>query len=411
MPELVGSPGDQRRFRTDHRELDPRRAAEVDEALDILASNRVAPAQPGDSRVPRRGMELGQAGAADERPGEGVLTPARADDEDAHGAILGSGHVVEDSVGATYTRAPSMATRVIVSAADRAFFGMLQGLVRSIRDQREASSVDVAVLDLGLAPEQRLWLEENAVHPIVPRVSVLGDDDIRSRAFSARPVLPECVPGYEEYLWIDADAWVQDWAAVELFFAAAAGGALAIVYSVDRGYDDAILTRLRSVLGVVVGVSGWIPRAALIGYGRGVSLRLALKPLVNAGVFAMRARSPGWAAWAESYRNARFVRNRPAFDQVAVTHAIFERGLEVEFLPAWCNWICSRGLPKVDPAEGRLVEPCLPHRDLGIVHLVHAKRDAELELAQVGGGTVVRTLTYPGAMPSPPSGLERDRTA
>ena len=87
MPELVRSAGDERRFRPDDREVDARSAGEVDERLHVLA-------QPGGSG---RAGDPGLPGAAwsspgsglRQRPDEGVLAPARADDQDAHqGASL-----------------------------------------------------------------------------------------------------------------------------------------------------------------------------------------------------------------------------------------------------------------------------------------------------------------------------------
>src|ERR1019366_3197819 len=56
------------------------------------------------------------------------------------------------------------------------------------------------------------------------------------QAMTARPYLPRHFPGYETYLWIDADAWVQDDAVLDLFIATARRGELAIVPEIDRGY-------------------------------------------------------------------------------------------------------------------------------------------------------------------------------
>ena len=38
------------------------------------------------------------------------------------------------------------------------------------------------------------------------------------------------------YLWLDADAWLQDWRAVKLYCAAASRGRLAITLEIDRAY-------------------------------------------------------------------------------------------------------------------------------------------------------------------------------
>ena len=42
----------------------------------------------------------------------------------------------------------------------------------------------------------------------------------------SRAFLPKYFPNYEKYLWIDCDAWVNDWNCVELYFKACDNGKL-----------------------------------------------------------------------------------------------------------------------------------------------------------------------------------------
>ena len=56
------------------------------------------------------------------------------------------------------------------------------------------------------------------------------------KAQVARPFLPRHFPGYQMYLWIDADAWLQDWRAVELYCARRVASSLAITPEIDRAY-------------------------------------------------------------------------------------------------------------------------------------------------------------------------------
>jgi len=53
---------------------------------------------------------------------------------------------------------------------------------------------------------------------------------------TARPYLPKHFPGHAVYLWIDADAWVQDDTVLDIFVSGARRGMLAVVPEVDRGY-------------------------------------------------------------------------------------------------------------------------------------------------------------------------------
>lgn len=287
--------------------------------------------------------------------------------------------------------------RLIVSASDAGYFELLQGMVTSVRDKPESKSVDLAVLDLGLTVGQRAWLETRDVEVTRPTRSIHPVHDERQKAASSRPLVPEMLPGYDVYLWIDADAWVQCWSAVELYFRAAASGALACVMSIDRAYESLIPTlRLETRFGLIVGLRSWMYDSYRACYGAAVARRLALKPTINAGVFALRGDAPQWRAWQDCYRAAVGAERRTGFDNIALNVAIFERGLRVEYLPARCNWVCSRALPKVDPDQNLLVEPYLPHEALGIVHLVLKTKHGEYDLARLDGGTERRSLRYRG---------------
>ncbi len=127
---------------------------------------------------------------------------------------------------------------LIVSGADRAYFPLLRDTVMSVRTQRR--DAEIGILDVGLEPEQRAWLALRVTHLVHPDwdIDFPGREHTSEarKAQFARPFLPRHFPGYETYLWIDADAWLQDWRVVELYAGAARDGKLAITPEIDRAY-------------------------------------------------------------------------------------------------------------------------------------------------------------------------------
>ena len=116
-----------------------------------------------------------------------------------------------------------MNKKVIVSLADSNYFDLLEELIDSIKSFKESSQVSICILDAGLTDKQKLKLSEkvdeikNAEWDIeVPSYKVTGKDWLKSQV--SRAFLPNYFPNYEKYLWIDCDAWVQDWSAIELYF-------------------------------------------------------------------------------------------------------------------------------------------------------------------------------------------------
>ena len=136
---------------------------------------------------------------------------------------------------------PSGSKTAIVISSDANYFDLLMGTVRSLQDRAPGVGADICILDVGLTADQVAILKDMAASV----VTVGWDMDFPGRdhtpgyfkAMVSRPYLPAHFPGYETYMWIDSDAWVQDPSVISLFLDAAASGALAIVPEIDRGYS------------------------------------------------------------------------------------------------------------------------------------------------------------------------------
>jgi hypothetical protein len=279
---------------------------------------------------------------------------------------------------------------LIVSAADRGYFPLLRDTVLSIRAQRPDAAI--GILDLGLDPDQRGWLGEAGARIVRPDWDI--DFPRRERtpdtykAQVARPFLPRHFPGWEMYLWIDADAWLQDWRVVELYCAAAGRDRIAIVPEIDRAYKRHY--KRPKLFGRTLPWKNY--REA---FGWRAADRLGRNPMVNCGVFALHRDAPHWAAWA---RVLSCVLRRTRFffaEQTALNYVIFAEGLPANFLPAYCNWTPGDAAPAFDGARGLFVEPYAPHEVIGVMHLAGAEQKSRVfRLNRLDGGTVETSLRY-----------------
>ena len=164
-------------------------------------------------------------------------------------------------------------------------------------------------------------------------------------------------------MWIDADTWVQDWDAIELYRAKAPSRGLAVVPEVAR--QQSSLGRREEI---VQGVSrDWYGSH----FGPVIGRQLAGFPMLNTGVFALRADAPHWEPWLKCMREALKVSCSNLADQLAMNMVVYQRGMleHTELLPAWCNWTCHDGLPAWDSQRRLLVEPYLPHTPIGVLHI------------------------------------------
>ena len=126
-----------------------------------------------------------------------------------------------------------MKNNVIVSLADSNYFDLLSELIDSIKKFEQSKNVSICILDAGLTEDQKNKLSEKideikiAEWDIeVSGYKVSGKEWLKSQV--SRAFLPKYFPGYKKYLWIDCDAWVNDWQSIELYFKACENGKLGI---------------------------------------------------------------------------------------------------------------------------------------------------------------------------------------
>jgi hypothetical protein len=281
---------------------------------------------------------------------------------------------------------------VIVSAADSGYFPLLRDLVLSIRDKAAGEAAAIGVFNLGLTAEQLSWLGAQHVAVVEPGWDVdfprRKQTPLLRKAQIARPFLRRYFPGYASYLWIDADAWVQEWSAVEMLLTAAAGGKLAICPEIDRSYKRHY--KRPKLFGMTL---QW--RCYREAYGLRVADRLGRNPMLNCGVFALRGDSPYWDDWILAMKRALQRTNFVFIEQIALNYAIFGGMIEATFLPATCNWLCGDAAPMWDEARRRLVEPNAPYQPLGILHLAgEGQKQKSFNLATTAGGSMTTGLRF-----------------
>jgi hypothetical protein len=287
----------------------------------------------------------------------------------------------------------SSARLLVASGADRAYFPLLRDTVLSIRANRQNAAI--GVLDLGLDGEHRDWLSARVTHIVCPDWDLEFPHRTRApetyKAQVARPFLRRHFPGYEMYLWIDADAWVQDGWVIDLYVSAAGRDKLAITPEIDRAYKRHY--KRPKPFGWTLAWKNY--REA---FGWRAADRLGRNPMVNCGVFALHRDAPHWDAWARLL--ARVLQRTQFFfaEQVALNYAIFAEHLPVNFLPAYCNWMPGDAPPAFDVSRGLFVEPYAPYEAIGVMHLAGPEqKNRVFRLDRLDGGTVETSLRYSGS--------------
>ena len=266
-----------------------------------------------------------------------------------------------------------MKKNVIVSLADANYFPLLEELINSIKRFKESENIAICVLDAGLTQQQKEQISKK-VDEIkkaewdieVPNYKIKGKDWLKSQV--SRAFLPKYFPDYEKYLWIDCDAWVNDWSCIELYFKACDHGKLGITQTIGPGYK--ITSKVNWLIGKLAIIKSQNFKHAVkskIGYEK--ARKLAFAPHINIGVFSIEKNSEVWNSWQNNLSQTLKAGNIFGSEGLAINMSVYIDNIATEFLPLNCNWITSNLLPKYDDQNNTFVEPYLPNHKIGIMHL------------------------------------------
>ena len=301
-----------------------------------------------------------------------------------------------------------MKENVIISLADSNYFELLNELVDSILKVPEGKEVDICILDAGLSDEKKKILS-NKVKEIkkaewdieVPGHKVGQKEWLKSQV--SRAFLPKYFPNYEKYLWIDCDAWVNDWNCIELYFRACENGKLGITQTIGPGYK--VLSKVSWLLGKLAIIKSQNFKHAVksrIGYNN--ARKLAFAPHINIGVFSLEKNSEAWGSWQKNLVKTLKAGNIFGSEGLAINMSVYIDNLETEFLPLNCNWITSNLLPKYDQQQKTFVEPYLPNYKIGIMHLaagiwkdgkdMRVDKTIQIEIETLSKNKIFKSLRY-----------------
>ena len=301
-----------------------------------------------------------------------------------------------------------MKDNAIVTLADSNYFEMLNELIDSIKKHPESSNISICILDAGLTDEQVKIIKEK-VYKIkkanwdieVPKYKTLGKEWLKSQV--SRAFLPNYFPEFKKYLWIDCDAWVQDWSCVELYFKACQDGKLGITQTMGPGYR--IMANVKWLLGrIAIIKSQNYKHAKSSGINEIDARKIAFAPHINIGVFSLEKNSPCWRIWQENLKKTLSKGKVFGSEGLAINLSVYVNDVSVEFLPLYCNWIASNLLPKYNNDLKKFVEPNLPNYEIGIMHLaagiwigekdMRVNKNIKINIENIAGNKTLKSLRY-----------------
>jgi hypothetical protein len=293
-----------------------------------------------------------------------------------------------------------MPEKMIVAGGDAKYFPLIDDLALSVRSQREASAVGLCIIDAGLEPAQATHFTKRYGAKVIRVPWEFPDAEGRAggkeylKMSIVRAFMDRHNPEAELIAWVDADAWVQDFGALDQMFEAAKQNKLAIVSQSSR-YSEVAMTVDWLALGAARVRSILYKNSRNAGYPESVCRKLGDKPTLNSGVLALARGAPHWDVWRRRMGEALSMRARVfTVDQLSIGLMTYVDGLPVELCPEVCNYM---GPWKSSTDGTTLVEYFTPYRPVGVVHMagmdeMRVRPELTIDIPTVDGRTIARSL-------------------
>ena len=289
----------------------------------------------------------------------------------------------------------------IVSGGDSKYFQLLKELALSIREKHEGKSINIAYLDGGLTSEDINYFKSLNIEVVDPGwCNPIAELKAAGRNFLkiniAKMHLDKILPNRKIIIWIDADAWLQTFASIDLFSMVANKNKLAIVSQATRLESKNIqfkkifthrFVELRNIL---------YKNARRAGLETHLIEKMQGRPTLNAGAYSLHVKAPHWER-LRHWQNEILKKGRLfTSDQLSIGLTIYHDQLTYEALPDICNYIYPW---RYDEDKNLFVDYFAPYTPVSIVHLAgqdQSRNDHlyEVKMLNQDDQIIKKTLRY-----------------
>lgn len=270
---------------------------------------------------------------------------------------------------------------ILVTGGDKVFDDLLEDCVRSVRDV--GYDGDIAILDFGFSPEMLARIKD---FDVIVKKSKLPAEvaehaikvPVGAGVLLLKPYLPQLFPGYDHYIFIDADVYCQDRVALDALDREAAQADFVAVSQRTRFHEWDVARGNGvefNVFGQPLRRNWYTMFANRSSLPKADKKLMAKHQIINAGVFSARAKSPIWDLWIKEMihcMKAMVVGRKSAADQLGLGMAIYRHNLKIRTLPEICNWTNAW---RYDPELHLFTETEPLYTPVSIMHLAGMRAD------------------------------------
>tara|TARA_A100000164_G_C21890371_1_gene765057 strand:- start:58 stop:936 length:879 start_codon:yes stop_codon:yes gene_type:complete len=274
-----------------------------------------------------------------------------------------------------------MKKNVIVTGSDKKYYPFLKNLVNSLINSNSLDICDLCILDV---EDNSQYLEELDSKITKKKKAnfnlniLFKDRQDWFKLLTERPFMKDYFPGYDKYIWMDADTEVLSNDGIKNIIDACDDKDLAIAPEINESYVfKSSKFGIKKIFKSYYKISGWSFKNYRKYFSDRIGEDLFFKPLFNNGIFCLKSTSKIWDLWKTEYQGA-LNKAKTSYgiktDQLSLNKIIYENFEKISILDSTNNWLVSRS-EKIKRINNDFFTPSFPNRKINILHYTQLNFD------------------------------------
>lgn len=274
-----------------------------------------------------------------------------------------------------------MKKNVIVTGSDKKYYPFLKNLVNSLINSNSLDICDLCILDV---EDNSQYLEELDSKITKKKKAnfnlniLFKDRQDWFKLLTERPFMKDYFPGYDKYIWMDADTEVLSNDGIKNIIDACEDKDLAIAPEINESYVfKNSKFGIKKIFKSFYKISGWSFKNYRKYFSDRIGEDLFFKPLFNNGIFCLKSTSKIWDLWKTEYQGA-LNKAKTSYgiktDQLSLNKIIYENFEKISILDSTNNWLVSRS-EKIKRINNDFFTPSFPNRKINILHYTQLNFD------------------------------------
>jgi len=288
----------------------------------------------------------------------------------------------------------------IISGCDNKYFEQLLNLYNSLIGNNCLDNADFCFVNISVSDENLKKISSKTTKIVEPKwdFKLKFKTEDWKKILTIRPFLKNYFPGYEYYIWLDADTWTQGNKFISEFTSVGECGKMSIIPELDINYE--VLRQKYSFKKIFYNfykAKGWSYKNYKKYFDKKTDINLFQKPILNAGVYSIPKNSNIWNLWAKEY--GRIVESSSNdyclnMDQASLNKVIYNNLDLTNFFGSEYNYLAKNSMPLFHEDNNYFCMKDYPYKKIEILHLTNLKFNSFYEIVSNNGVKLKKKIIY-----------------